>query len=109
MDFNVENKEKFPITSKINVSILFRIKGTLEGNDMTISIVPAEINNCISTEFTNHLMIHESNIGEGIDFWDKKQIEISGLQLKVGYYMVTSKFIVISLWSFDGDIILGLP
>ena len=37
-----------------------------------------------------------------------KQFEISGLQLNVGEYMVTSKFIVTSLWSFDGDIILGL-
>ena len=44
-----------------------------------------------------------------IDFLDKKQTEISGLQLSVGYYMVTSKFIISSLWSFDGDIILGLP
>ena len=34
---------------------------------------------------------------------------LSGLQLNVGEYMVTSKFIVSSLWSFDGDIILGLP
>ena len=54
-------------------------------------------------------MIPESNIREEIEFWDKKQIEISGLQLNVGDYMVTSKFIVSSLWSFDGDIILGLP
>ena len=54
-------------------------------------------------------MIPESNIGEGIDFWDMKQFEISGLQLNVGDYMVTSKFIVSSLWSFDDDIILGLP
>ena len=38
-----------------------------------------------------------------------KQFEISDLQLNVGDYMVKSKFIVSSLWSFDGDIILGLP
>ena len=54
-------------------------------------------------------MIPESNIREKLDFWDRKQIEISGLQLNVRDYMVTSKFIVSSLWSFDGDIILGLP
>ena len=54
-------------------------------------------------------MIPESNIGEEIDFWDMKKIEISGLQLNVGDYMAISKFIVSSLWSFDGDIILGLP
>ena len=54
-------------------------------------------------------MIPESNTREELDFLDKKRTEISGLQLSVGDYMVTSKFIVSSLWSFDGDIILGLP
>ena len=54
-------------------------------------------------------MILESNIGEELVFWGRKQTEISGLQLNVGDYMVTSKFNVSSLWSFDRDIILGLP
>ena len=31
MDFNVEKKEKFPITLQRNVAILVRIKGTLAG------------------------------------------------------------------------------
>ena len=84
MDFNVEKKEKFSITLKRNVAILFRIKGTLAGKDITISIAPAESNNYISTEFANHLVIPESNIREELDFWDIKQIEISGLQLNVG-------------------------
>ena len=57
MDFNVEKKEKFPITLQKNVAILFRIKGKLAGKDTTISIAPAERNNYISTEFTNHLVI----------------------------------------------------
>ena len=97
------------ITSKRNVSILFRIEGTLGGKDITISIAHVESNNYIYTDFDNPLMLHKSNIGEGIYFWDKKQFEISGLQMNVGEYMVTSKFIVSSLWSFDGDIILGVP
>ena len=109
MDFNVEKKEKFPITLQINVAILFRIKGTFARKDFTISIAPVERNNYISTEFANHLVIPESNIREELYFLDKKRTEISGLQLSVGDYMVTSKFIVSSLWSFDGDIILGLP
>ena len=109
MYFNVEKKEKFPIILQRNVSILFRIKGTLVGKDTTISIAPAESNNYISIEFANYLVIPKSNIGERLHFWDRKQFEISGLQLNVGDYMVTSKFIVSSLWSFDGDIILGLP
>ena len=109
MDFNVEKKENSPITLQKNVAILFRIKGTLAGKDITISIAPVGSNNYISIEFTNHLVILESNIGEGIDFWLRKQFEISGLQLNVGDYMVTSKFIISSLWCFDGGIILGLP
>ena len=96
------------ITSKRNVSILFRIKGTLARKDITNCIAPVESSNYISTGFTNHLVIPESNICERIEFWDKKQIEISGLQLNVGDYMVTSKFIVSSLWIFDRDIIFGL-
>ena len=109
MDFNVEKKEKFYITSKRNVSILFKIRGTFAGKDIAISTAPAKNNNYISTEFSNHLMILESNIDERLDFWDRKQFEISGLQLNVEQYMVASKFIVSSLWSLDGDIILGLP
>ena len=58
MDLNVEKKEKFPITSKRNVAIIFRIKGTLAGKNITISIAPTESNNYISTEFANHLVIH---------------------------------------------------
>ena len=54
-------------------------------------------------------MIPESNIREEIDFLDKKRTEISGLQLSVGDYMATPKFIVSSLWIINGDIILGLP
>ena len=37
----------------------------------------------MSDEFTNKLMIPESNIGERLDFWDKKQYEISYLQLNI--------------------------
>ena len=109
MDYNLEKKDKFPITSKRNVAILFRIKRTITWKDMTISIAHVENNNYISIEFSNHLVIFYSNICEGIEFWEKIQFGITSLQLNVGYYMVTSKFIVCSLWRFDGDIILGLP
>ena len=51
MDFNVEKKEKIPITLKVNVAIVFRIKRALAQKDITISIAPAESNNYISTEF----------------------------------------------------------
>ena len=64
MDFNIEKKQNFPITLQKNVAILFRIKGTLARKDITISIAPAERNNYISIEFTNHLVFAESNIRE---------------------------------------------
>ena len=64
MDFNVEKKEKYPITLQRNVSILFRSKGTLAGKDINISIAPTESNNYIRTKFANHLVIPKSNIRE---------------------------------------------
>ena len=73
MDFSVEKKEKFHITLKTIVAILFRIKGTLAGKDINISITPAKRNNYINTEFANHLVIPESNIREELDFLDKKR------------------------------------
>ena len=81
---------------KRNVAILFRIKGRLAGKDITIYIAPYESNNYISIEFANNLVIPKSNTSEGLEFWDTKQFEISGLQLNVGDYMVTSKFILSS-------------
>ena len=45
MDFNVEKKETFSITLQRNVVVLFIIKGTLAGKDITISIAPVESNN----------------------------------------------------------------
>ena len=44
--------------------MLFQIKGTIRGKDITISIAPDERNNYISDEFANELAILESNIGE---------------------------------------------
>jgi hypothetical protein len=54
-------------------------------------------------------LIPESNIIEKLDFWDIKQYDISDLQLNIGDYTFVSQFTVKSLWSNDGDIILGSP
>ena len=62
MDFNIEKMQIFPITLQKNVAILFRIKGTLAGKDITISIALAKSNNYISIDFANHLVILESNM-----------------------------------------------
>jgi len=51
--------------------VLFRIKGTPAGKDITISIALAESNNYISLEFANQLMVSESNIIEKLDLWNK--------------------------------------
>ena len=53
--------------------MLFQIKGTIRGKDITISIAPSEHNNYISDEFDNELVILESNIGERLDFWNTKE------------------------------------
>ena len=75
MDFNVEKKGKFPITLQRNVAILFRIKGTLAGKDITIYIAPIESDNYIITKFANDVVIPESNIREELDFLDKKELK----------------------------------
>ena len=52
--------------------MLFQIKGTIRGKDITIFIAFDKRNNCISDEFANELAILESNIGERLDFWNNK-------------------------------------
>ena len=89
--------------------MLLQIKETIKGKDITISISPVERNNYISDEFANELAILESNIGERVDFWNNKEYAISDLQWNIGDYIGVSHFIVRSLWSSDGDLILGSP
>jgi hypothetical protein len=47
--------------------VLFRIKGTLVGKDIIISISPTQDKNYVSTKCANQLVIPESNIIETID------------------------------------------
>ena len=54
-------------------------------------------------------MILDSNIGERLDFCKNKEYAISDLQWNVGVYTDVLQFIVKSLWSSDGDLVLGLP
>ena len=100
---------RFPSTLKTYVSKLFQIKGTIRGKNITISIGLGKRNNYISDEFSNKLAILESNIGEILDFWNEKEYVISDLQWNIGAYTGVSQFIVKSLWSSDGDLLLGLP
>ena len=62
--------------------MLFKIKGTIRGKDITISIAPDERNNYISDEFANELAIPESNIGERLDFWNNKKYAISNFTIE---------------------------
>jgi len=59
---------KFPKTSGNSASVPLRVKGTLGGKNITISMAPTGCNNYISTEFANQLVILESNIIEKLDF-----------------------------------------
>ena len=89
--------------------MLFKIKGTLAGKYVTISSSPSEDKNDINPKIANHLVIAELNIIEKIYFFDKKQYEITNLQLNIGDYTFISKFLVQSLLLDDSDIVLGSP
>ena len=67
----------FPRILKTYVSMLLKIKGTIRGKNITISIAPGERNNYISDEFANELAIPDSNIGERLDFCKNKEYAIT--------------------------------
>jgi hypothetical protein len=73
MDPSNGENGRFPKTSRKYVSVLLRIKGTLIGKDVTISIDPTEHNHYTSTECANQLLIPELNIIEKINSWNKKE------------------------------------
>jgi len=108
MESNKE-KRRFHKTSGIFASMLLRVKGTLGGKDITIFVSPTRCNNYISIELANRLAIPESNIIEKLDLWNEKQYDITNLQLNIGDYTGVSQFIVGSLWSDNGHIIMGSP
>ena len=88
---------------------LFQLKGMIRGKNIIISTTPDERNNYISDGFLNELVIPDSNIGERLDFCKNKEYAISDLQWNIVDYTSVSQFIVKSLWSSDGDLVLGLP
>ena len=53
MESNSKKQGIFPSNLKTYVSVLFKIKGTIRGKSITISIAPGERNNYIIDEFTN--------------------------------------------------------
>ena len=109
MESNNEEKIRFTKTSTKTISLLSRIKGTLAGKDIIISIAPTRDNNYVSTKCANQLVIPESNIIEMVDSMDEKQHHINNLQLSIGDYTFVSQFTVKSLFHDDSDIILGSP
>jgi hypothetical protein len=87
--------------------MLFRIKVTLVGKDIIISIAPTHDNNYVSIDCVNQLVIPESNIIETIDSMGEKQYDIRNLQLSIGDYTFVSQFIIKYLFCDDSDIVLG--
>ena len=72
MESNSEMKEgRFPKTYSMCVRALFKIKGSLAGKEVIISIDPAQNNNYVSIECANQLVILESNIIKMIDSMNK--------------------------------------
>lgn len=86
--------------------MLFRIKRTLAGKHVIISISPAENKNYINSKLTNQLVNPEANIIKKVDRWNKKQYGITNLQLNIGDYTFISKFSVRSLWKDQSDVVL---
>ena len=109
MESHGNKQGRFPSNLKNYVSMLFQIKGTIRGKVVTISIAPDECNNYISDEFANELVILRTNISERLDFSNNKEYAISDLQWNIGDYNGVSQFIVKSLWSSNGDLVLRLP
>jgi hypothetical protein len=52
-------------------------------------------------------LIHESNIIKKLDFWDKKQYDITNLQMSIGDYTFVLQFTVRSLLCGGSDITLS--
>ena len=105
---------RFPKTFSKCVDTLFKIKGSLAGRDIIISISPTERSNYVSPKCANQLVIPESNIVEKNTLGEyDKQYDISKLHLNIGDYTFTSKFTVKTLHFYDSDldsdIVLGLP
>lgn len=93
------NNERFSRTFSKCVSTLFKIKGSLTGREIIVSINPTKDSNYVSTKYANHLLIPESNIIE-TKFVDtsNKQYDINHLQLSIGDYTFTSQFNVKTLF-----------
>ena len=104
------SNERFPKTFSKCVDTLFKIKGSLAGRDIIISISPIEGSNYVSPKCANQLVIPESNIIETnfVDTIDK-QYDINNLQPSIGDYTFISQFIMNSLFFNDSDIVLGSP
>ena len=104
-----EKQGRFASTLKTFVPMLFQIKGTIRGKDITISISLDERNTYINDEFANELVIPRTNTSERLDFQNNKEYAISNLQWNIGDYTGVSQFIVKSMWSSNNDLVLGLP
>jgi hypothetical protein len=102
-------KGRFSKTARKSVSVLLRIKGTLARKDIFISNSLTENSNYVSVKCGNQSLILESNITKKINSWNKKEYDISNIQLNMGDYTLVLKFIVRSLLCDDSNIILGSP
>lgn len=65
-------KRRFPKTSRNYDSVLFIIKVSIAGKDVSIAISLAEDKIFIKLKIATQLVILESNIIEKLDFWQQK-------------------------------------
>ena len=74
MEFNNKKIEIFPTTMRNHVSMLFRIKATLDRKDIIISIVVGQYNNYINNELANELMIPKTKMTKKETLFEQKTI-----------------------------------
>ena len=110
MESNTKMKAiRFSKTLLRDGKALFNIKGNLAGKDVIIFISSAEDANYITLKIANQLVIPESNIIEKLHCFGNKKYDLTNLQLNIGDYTFISHFLVQTLRSDQGDIILGSP
>lgn len=79
MDFNRNKQGRFCCGIERSVFPLLKVKGTIQGKDINITIYPK--NNYINVHLANQLLILEPSIFEQSYFFNPKGHAINNLQL----------------------------
>jgi hypothetical protein len=103
----VKNKEDSLLLIKKYVDPLLKVNGIIQRNNINIAICSTARKNHINIDLENQLMVLEPNIIENDMCLSDEKYDIKNLQLSIGDYKFTAKFIVVSIYQDSVDIILG--